>query len=114
MTRPLPPYARQYLNELPNAGLWVAIGPHSWGAASRKPFPIVVLPPESKPEDYTWPATIAPALILETGPESDSLLERVATALMIVGAPSVVAIREARLRDVDACVYFEAVADDAA
>ena len=108
--RRLPPYGRQYLEDPPSAGLWIAVGPNAWGFASQKPFPVVVLPPGSKPSDYEWPATSGAALIFETGPCDDELLLELAKTLMLVGAPSVVAIRESLLRSKDCRCFFEAVA----
>ena len=108
--RRLPPFGRQYLDNPPSAGLWVAVGPRSWDIAVQKPFPVVVLPPGAQPADYEWPTTAGAALIFETGPCDDELLLELATMLMLVAAPSVVAIRESLLQSPDCCLFFEPVA----
>lgn len=107
--RTLPPYGRQYLEDPPSAGLWVVFGPDAWDFASKQPFPVVVLPPGAKPTDYDWPATSGPALIFETGPRADDLLHELAKSLMLVGAPSIVAIRDSFLSSSKCCLFFEAV-----
>ena len=107
--RRLPPFGRQYLENPPSAGLWVAVGPGAWDIAKGKSFPVVVLPPGSKPSDYEWPTTSGPALIFETGPLDDDLLHKLVKTLMLAGAPSVVAIRESLLQSPDCRVFFEAV-----
>ena len=108
--RRLPPYGRQYLEDPPSAGLWVAVGPGAWEIAKGKSFPVVVLPPGSKPSDYEWPATSGAALIFETGPLADDLLHELAKTLMLAGAPSVVAIRESLFSSPECRLFFEPVA----
>ena len=105
----LPPYGRQYVEDPPSAGLWVAVGPDGWQFANSKPFPVVVLPTDRKPSDYQWPQTAGAALIFETGDRDDSLLRDLAEALVTAGAPAVVAIRESLLQCSDCCLFFEAV-----
>ncbi len=107
--RRLPPYGRQYLEDPPSAGLWVAVGPGAWEIAKGKSCPVVVLPPGSKPSDYEWPATSGAALIFETGPLADDLLHELAKTLMLAGAPSVVAIRESLFKSSECCRFFKEV-----
>ena len=107
--RRLPPYGRQYLDNPPGAGYQVACGSDPWKIAKGKPFPVVVLPPGSKPSDYDWPTTSGPALIYETGPLDDDLLYELAKTLMLAGAPSVVAIRESLFKSSECCRFFKAV-----
>ena len=107
--RRLPPFGRQYLDNPPREGFQVACGSDPWKIAKGKPFPVVVLPPGSKPSDYEWPATSGPATIFETGPQDDALLHELAKTLMLAGAPSVVAIRESLLQSPDCCLFFKAV-----
>ncbi len=107
--RRLPPFGRQYLDNPPGAGLWVAVGSDPWKIAKGKPFPVVVLPTGAQPADYEWPATAGAAIIFETGPQDDALLHELAKTLMLAGAPSVVAIRESLLRSPDCCVFLEPV-----
>ncbi len=107
--RRLPPFGRQYLDNPPGAGLWVATGPRAWDIANQKPFPVVVLPPGAQPADYEWPATSGPAIIFETGPLADDPLHELAKTLMLAGAPSVVAIRESLFKSSECCLFFKAV-----
>ncbi len=110
----LAPYAKQYLEERPSAGIWVAIGPGAWRFAQVRTFPVMVLPEGSKPSDYEWPSNGQPALIHERGEYNDERLHAMAEALLLAGAPSVVAIREALLSDDDPRVFFDPVAKDVA
>ena len=105
----LPPYGRQFIDNPPSAGLWVAVGPGAWNLAKSKPFPVVVLPIDKRPCDYEWPSVAGAALIFETGSLNDKLLHELAQALVLAGANSVVAIRESLLRSRDCCLFFEAV-----
>ena len=108
--RRLPPYGRQYLDNPPGAGFQVACGSDPYRIARQKPFLVLVLPPGSKPSDYDWPTTSGPALIYETGPLDDDLLYELAKALMLAGAPSVVAIRESLFSSPECRLFFEPVA----
>lgn len=108
-TKPLPPYARRWIEEKPSAGLWVALGPRAWEFAESKPFPVLVLPSHSSPGDYRWPKTSSPALVFESGDQRDSALDELVKTLIYNGTPSVVAIRESLMRSPDCCRYYEAV-----
>ena len=110
----LPPYGRQFLEQLPSAGIWVAIGPGAWRFAKTRSFPVMVLPEDSEPGDYEWPSNEQPALIHERGEYNDERLHAMAKALLLAGAPSVVAIREALLDAGDPRVFFDPVASDVA
>ena len=110
----LPPYAKQYLEQRPSAGIWVAIGPGAWRFAKTRSFPVMVLPEDHEPSDYEWPSNGQPVLIHERGQFDDERLLAMATALLLSGAPSVVAIREALLDEDDPRVFFDPVASDVA
>ncbi len=110
----LPPYGKQYLEERPGAGIWVAIGAGAWRFARVRTFPVMVLPEEKEPSDFEWPSDGQPALIYERGPCDDKRLYAMAKALLIAGAPSVVAIREALLTNDDPRVFFDPVVQDVA
>ena len=115
-TRPLslPPYGKQYLEEKPSAGIWVAIGPGAWRFAKARSFPVMVLPEDCEPGDYKWPSNGQAALIHERGDYNDERLHAMAMALLLAGAPSVVAIREALVEAGDPRVFFDPVAADVA
>jgi len=110
----LPPYGKQYLEQRPSAGIWVAIGPGAWDFAKVRSFPVMVLPEDREPSDFDWPADGQPALIHERGGCNDERLRAMATALLIAGAPSVVAIREALLDKDDPRLFFDPVNQDVA
>ncbi len=107
----LPPYGKQYLEQLPRAGIWVAIGPGAWGFAKVRTFPVMVLPEDHEPDDYEWPSNGQPALIHERGDFNDERLNAMAKALLLAGAPSVVAIREALLDNGDPRVFYDSVSE---
>lgn len=110
----LPPYGQQYLEQRPSAGIWVATGPGAWRFARVRTFPVMVLPEGSKPSDYEWPSNGQPALIHERGECDDERLHAMAKALLLAGAPSVVAIREVLLDAGDPRVFFDPVTKDVA
>lgn len=110
----LPPYGRQYLQQRPSAGIWVAIGPGAWDFAKVRSFPVMVLPEDDDPSDYEWPSNDQPALIHERGEYNDDRLHAMARALLLAGAPSVVAIRQALLEEDDPRVFFDPVTKDVA
>ena len=74
----------------------------------------MVFPSGDDPQRYKWPADGAPALVHERGTCDDDLLRAVAAELLLAGATSVVAIREALLEDYDPRVFFELEANDVA
>ena len=111
MTKPLAPYAKQWIESPPAAGLWVAIGPGAWDLASSKSFPVCVLPPDSHARDYSWPRVSGSALIMETGACNDDALYELAEQLLYAGAPCVVAIRKSILKSEDSVLYFQGVDD---
>ena len=110
----LPPYGKQYLEDRPSAGIWVAIGVGAWQFAKVRTFPVLVLPEDKEPADFEWPTDGGPVLIHERGPCDDERLHAMAKALMLAGAPSVVAIREALLDKYDPRVFFDPVSNDVA
>ena len=110
----LPPYGKQYLEQRPSAGIWVAIGPGAWRFAEVRTFPVLVLPEDKEPDDFDWPSDGQPALIHERGDFNDERLRSMAEALLLAGAPSVVAIREALLDHDDPRVFFDQVSEDVA
>ena len=110
----LPPYGKQYLEQLPSAGIWVAIGPGAWDFAKIRSFPVMVLPEDREPHDFDWPSNGQAALIHERGDYNDDRLNSMAEALILAGAPTVVAIREALLIDGDPRVFFDKEYEDVA
>ena len=112
-TKSLPPFGKQF-QPVPRNGVQVAIGPGAWSFQKRHHCPIMVLPDDGNPGDFTWPADGKPAIIHERGTYNDNRLRAMAEALLIAGASSVIAIREALLTDYDPRVYFDAEVIDVA
>ena len=69
----------------------------------------MVLPEDCEPGDFDWPSNGQPALIHERGDIDDDRLHSMAEALILAGAPTVVAIREALLTHGDPRVFFDQV-----
>lgn len=103
---PLPPYGNQFIRG-PHRGIRVAIGPGAWDFVKAHWHPIMVLPMNCDPSEFSWPVDGRPALIHERGQCDDIGLEAMAYALLIAGSPSVVAIREALLNEYDPRVFFD-------
>ena len=97
--KPLPPFARKFLETPPSAGLWIAIGPGAWRFAKKKSFPTLVLPQQNEPSDFRWPSHAGGALVFELGELNEERLEAIATELLVAGCPFVVAIREALMSE---------------
>ena len=117
MTKTFAPFGRQF-QPVPPSGVRVAIGPGAWNFEKKHHVPIMVLPNGANPDDFKWPSDGKPALVHERGTYDDTRLRAMATALLIAGASSVVAIREA-LADwnqtgTDPRVYFDAEVRDVA
>lgn len=110
---PLPPFGKQ-CQPVPRNGVQVAIGPGAWNFQKRHNSPIMVLPDDANPDDFAWPSDSKPALIHERGTYNDDRLRAMAEALLLAGASSVVALREALLTDYDPRVYFDAEVIDVA
>ena len=113
MTKRLPPFGKQF-QPVPRNGVQVAIGPGAWSFQKRHHCPIMVLPDDGNPDDFTWPADGKPAIIHECSAYDDDRLRAMAEVLLIAGASSVVAIRESLLTDYDPRVYFDAEVIDVA
>lgn len=103
--KPLPPYGRKFLADLPTAGLCVAIGSHAWRFAKARPYPVLVLPTENMPTDFLWPFHPNGSVIFEVGDFDDDRLTAIARELLKAGCPFVVAIREALMSE-DPRVFF--------
>jgi len=71
----------------------------------------MVLPEDKEPSEFDWPSNGQPALIHERGNFDDERLDAMAKALLLAGAPSVVAIREALLDNGDPRVFFDPVSE---
>lgn len=110
----LPPFGKQFLEQRPSAGIWVAMGPGAWEFAKARTFPVMVLPDDREPSDYEWPTDGGPVLIHERGPCNDQRLHALAKTLMLAGASSVVAIREALLDSHDPRIFFDPVSQHVA
>ena len=117
MTKRLSPFGKQF-QPVPLSGVRVAIGPGAWDFQQRHHCPIMVLPDDANPEDFSWPSDGKPALIHERGIYDDNRLRSMAGELLRAGASSVVAVREALTDlnqfDTDPRVYFDAEALDVA
>jgi hypothetical protein len=103
----LPPFGKQF-QPVPSTGVRVCLGATAWAFQKRYHVPIMVLPDDANPEDFGWPSDGKPALIHERGTYDDNRLRAMAEALLIAGASSVVAIREALLNDYDPRKFFDA------
>ena len=106
MSKFLPPFGKQF-QRVPASGVRVAIGPGAWSFARTHHRPVMVLPDDSEPKDFLWPSDGNTALVYERGPRNDDRLQRMAEALLVAGASSVVAVREALLDDSDPRVFFD-------
>ena len=113
MSKRLPPFGKQF-QPVPPSGVRVAIGPGAWDFQKKHHAPIMVLPDDTKPEDFSWPSDGKPALIHERGEYNDVRLKSMAEMLIRIGASSAIAIREALLNDYDARVHFDPEVIDAA
>ncbi len=103
----LPPYGTQF-QPVPSSGVRVCVGPGAWDFQKKHHRPILVLPDDADPGDFGWPSDGKPALIHERGTYDDNRLRAMAEALLIAGASSVVAIREALLNNYDPRKFFDA------
>ena len=112
--RRYPPFGKQYLEQKPGAGMWIAIGPGAWDFAKAKSFAVLVLPDDAEPSDFKWPTDGGPVLVHERGQFDDDRLRSMAEALLRAGASSVVAIREALLESHDPRIFFDLVVQDVA
>jgi len=113
MTKIFAPFGRKF-QPVPSSGVRVAIGPGAWDFQKNHHVPIMVLPDDANPEDFRWPSDGKSALIHERGTYDDNRLRAMAEALLIAGASSVVAIREALLNDYDPRKFFDAEVIDVA
>lgn len=113
----LTPFGKQF-QPVPPSGVRVAIGPGAWNFQKKHHVPIMVLPDDANPDDFRWPSDGKPALIYECGTYDDNRLRAMAGALLMAGASSVVAIREALANPnqfgTDPRVYFDAEVIDVA
>lgn len=64
-TLPLPLYGQDYLEQMPSAGIVVAIGPGAWEFSKRQAFVCMVLPDNGEPCDFKRPSYGRAALIHE-------------------------------------------------
>ena len=108
----LPPYGKQF-DPVPQSGIRVATGPGAWDFAKGHSIPLMVLPEGEDAAAFRWPSDGGPALVFETGQPDDRTLHSLARQLLIAGASSVVAIREAML-STDPRVFFDRAANNAA
>lgn len=90
--RPLPPNGRRHLAHIGSSGPWVAIGSEAWEFPSRKPFPVMVLPPGDDPGCYRWPVACESVVLIQWGEAETAELERAALALLRSGAVLVLAV----------------------
>jgi hypothetical protein len=93
-SRRLPPNGRKFLDS-GSCNPWVAIGPKAWDVDRIKSFPVMVLPDDRDPADFSWPVAGLEVLVLEVGTYNTARLERLAQALLTAGAVSVLASRTA-------------------
>ena len=109
----LPPFGKDF-QPVPSSGVRVALGPGAWDFAKNHHAPIMVLPEDSPARVFTWPTDGGPALIHERGDYNDDRLDSLANSLLMAGASSVVAIREALLNEYDPRVFYDAEVLDVA
>ena len=109
----LPPFAKLF-QPVPRSGVRVAIGPDAWDFAKKHYYPIMVLPTGTPACVFKWPSDGGPALIHERGDYNDDRLDSLANSLLMAGASSVVAIREALLDEYDPRVFYDAEVLDVA
>ncbi len=108
----LPPYGKKFV-PVPISGVRVVYGHDAWDVAKRYTYPIMVLPQGESPSDYKWTSDGGPALVYERGEPDEATLDELALQLLIAGASSVVALREALISS-DPRVFFDREADDVA
>lgn len=108
----LPPFGKSF-QPVPISGVRVVIGrgPSIWEFANNQPHAIMVLPEGENPSRFQWPSDNRPSLVHERGEpkgsvEADRRLDALAKALLIAGASSIVALREAYVDD-DPRVFFD-------
>ena len=101
----LPPFGKLF-QAVPRSGVRVAVGPGAWDFVKTQP-PTMVLPDDANADDFQWPSNGGPALIHERGEANNKRLKELATALLLAGASSVVAIRASLLNDHDPRVFFD-------
>ena len=65
-TKKLPPFGKQF-QPVPRNGVQVAIGPGAWDFQKKHSSPIMVLPDDANPDDFTWPHDGNSGLIHERG-----------------------------------------------
>jgi hypothetical protein len=113
----LPPFGKEF-QRVPKTGIRVVIGPGAWDFAKGHHCPIMVLPEGEPASNFTWPSDGGPALVYERGEakgdyQAKERLTELSRELLIAGASSVVAIREADL-DHDPRVFFDREVSDVA
>ena len=67
----------------------------------------MVLPENTPARAFTWPSDGGPAIVHERGTYDDLTLDDLAAELLRAGSSSVVAIREALLKDYDPRVFYD-------
>ena len=94
--KPLPPFARQWLDAGARYGPQVICGPGAWNFAEHRKrcgFALVA-PPGQDPLTFDWSLLKGRAVVLiEVGGFDTPQLERVAMALLLAGVPLVHPIR---------------------
>jgi hypothetical protein len=94
--RPLPPYARQWLDAGAKYGPQVICGTGAWQFAEHRKrcgFAIVA-PPGQDPLQFDWsPLAGRSVVLIEVGSFDTEYVERTALALLIAGVPHVRTIR---------------------
>lgn len=94
--KPLPPYAKQWLNAGARYGPQVICGPGAWAFAEHRKrcgFALVA-PPDRDPLEFDWSLLNGRAVVLiEVGGFDTEVVERTALALLIAGVPHVRTIR---------------------
>ncbi len=106
MTTCLPPFGKKF-RPVPDSGVRVAVGPGAWDFRKTHHCPIMVLPNNANPCDFNWPSDGKPALIYECGSVGDEGLYAIAKALLVAGAPTVVAVCESTAIDDDPRIFFD-------
>lgn len=117
MNKRIPPFGKQF-RPVPRSGIQVALGAGAWAFAKARIAPIMVLPDGHDAREFSWPSNVGPALVFERGEpkgcnRARKRLEGLAMELLLAGATSVVALRDAYL-DEDPRLFFDKVVTDVA
>ena len=97
----LPPYGRAAIAHPDRhlLGFWIYTGKTAWSDAREAQAPVLVLPDNESPDEFTWPVKGFTALIIRTSSLDGAVQTKLARALLEAGASNVVAIRSGHMLD---------------